>query len=67
MIRYPLQEKETLHDAIVHASMMAGAEAQGGARDIGYVIVCRKCSAAIDNHKRPGDCERFLKIRQEYK
>lgn len=46
MIRYPLQEKETLHDAIVHASMMAGAEAQGGARDIRYVIVCRKCSAA---------------------
>lgn len=40
-------------------------EAEGGARDIGYVIVCRKCSAAIDDHKRPGDCERFLKIKQE--
>lgn len=49
MSRYVL-DGETLHDAVIHAQMMAGAEAQGGARDIGYVIICKRCGEPIGDH-----------------
>jgi hypothetical protein len=48
VIHYPFHpEHETLLQAIIHAGMMAGAEAQGGAKNVGYVIVCRKCGELL--------------------
>jgi hypothetical protein len=51
VIRYPLVPPETLHEAILHASMMASADP-----DHSYVIVCRKCGAPIHEHKDGFEC-----------
>ena len=58
MIRYVV-DGEPLREAVIHAAMMAGSEARGGAKDIGYVLVCKKCYEPIGDHKDPRDCEIF--------
>ena len=60
MIRYVLEPPETLHEAIIHAGMMASVSS-----DHSYVIVCRHCDQPIEDHQSFGDCEIFQKNRQQ--
>jgi hypothetical protein len=62
LIRY-IVDGEPIHQAVVHAAMMAGAEAQGGAKDIGYVLCCKDCREPIDDHYLPGGYERCQKTK----
>jgi hypothetical protein len=60
MIRYPLCAPEILHDAIIHAGMLASASG-----DLEYVIVCSKCGEPIEAHEGVNDCEVFLRNKRE--